>query len=91
MEDVMSIPNLSGALIRIQMEYVEMPGLQLTLVQASRLCALPIEMCRAALVALTASGFLNRDGHGVYRRSGSAPMQVATADGDTWTLGTLGA
>jgi len=33
------------ALIRIQMEYVEMPGLKLTPHQIGRLCGLPLEVC----------------------------------------------
>ena len=82
----MNIPDVSSALIRIQMEYVEMPGLKLTIDQVSRLCGLPIEVGRVALIALTATGFLRRDVAGAYLRSGTAPMHVATIDPHTWTL-----
>jgi hypothetical protein len=87
----MSVPDVPGALIRIQMEYVEMPELKLTAAQVSRLCALPLEVCRVALVTLAASGFLRRDTAGAYLRSGAAPLHVDRLDARTWTLGAAGA
>ena len=48
------------ALTRIQMEYVEMPGLKLTPKQIGRLCGLPQETCEGALALLLRTGFLRR-------------------------------
>jgi hypothetical protein len=43
---------------RIQCEFVEMPGLQLTPAQATRLWGLEREACQAVINALIASAFL---------------------------------
>jgi len=53
-----------NALTRIQVEYVEMPDLKLTLRQIRRLCDLPQDLCEMALAALVRTGFLwqTRDG-----------------------------
>ena len=56
------------ALIRIQMEYVEMPGLKLTPHQIGRLCGLPRDICEGALGLLTERGFLRRSQDGSFRR-----------------------
>ena len=53
-------------LARIRSEYLEMPGLRLTLVQARRLWGIDILMCSAALSALEAAGFLMRTRDGAY-------------------------
>lgn len=58
------------ALIRIQMEYSEMPGLKLTPVQIGRLCGLPSDICEGALQLLTRTGFLNQASDGAFRRPG---------------------
>lgn len=47
---------------RVQGEYREMPGLQLTLAQASRLWNTNITVSQAVLDALVASAFLRRSG-----------------------------
>lgn len=52
---------------RITCEYLEMPGLGLTLSQASHLWNEDAECCRRALNRLVAFGFLRATG-GVYRR-----------------------
>ena len=57
-------------LIRIQMEYLEMPGLMLTPRQIGRLCGLPLELCEGALTLLARTGFLSRSGDGAFRRPG---------------------
>ena len=49
---------------RIQAEFSEMPGLKLTLVQASRLFGIDSERCRRALDQLVQGGAL-------YRRNGA--------------------
>ena len=56
---------------RIRTEFVEMPGLMLTLPQAARLWCLTAPQAKAALTALVDGGFLLRDPQGVYRRRGS--------------------
>ena len=63
------------ALGRIQMEYVEMPGLQLTVAQARRLCNLPDDVCEAALNALTRSGFLRQLRDGSFLRPGPSSVR----------------
>ena len=57
-------------LSRIQMEFLEMPGLKLTASQARRLCNLPDDVCEAALDALTRTGFLRRLRDGSFLRPG---------------------
>ena len=47
-------------LLRIRMEYLEMPGLQLTMAQMRRLWGLEKEACRRILEELTATHFLRR-------------------------------
>jgi hypothetical protein len=48
----------SDAIDRIRAEFVEMPGLELTLPQASRLWGLGVGDCRRIIDALVACGFL---------------------------------
>ena len=57
------------ALIRIQMEYSEMPGLKLTPHQIGRLCGLPRDVCEGAVGLLTERGFLSRAEDGSFQRS----------------------
>ena len=52
---------------RIRSEFLEMPGLQLNLVQAQRLYGLDRAVCKAALDALVDANFL-RVHNGKYRR-----------------------
>lgn len=53
--------------IRITCEYLEMPGLALTLPQATHLWSADTESCTRALEWLVVSGFLRSAG-GTYRR-----------------------
>jgi len=53
----------------IRMEYVELPGLKLTLWQTQRLWNLPEDVCRQALTVLTQSRFLTRAADGAYVRA----------------------
>jgi hypothetical protein len=55
---------------RIQAEYVEMPGLTLTLPQAARLWGLNVGQSERLLSELIDRGFLMRDMKGAYRRRG---------------------
>ena len=60
----------------IRMEYVEFPGLKLTLWQTQRLWNLPEDVCRQALTVLTQSRFLTRAADGAYVRAPSwRPLQ----------------
>jgi hypothetical protein len=45
-------------LTRIRAEYLEMPGLRLTLAQAQRLCGVERALCKVVLDALVAEEFL---------------------------------
>jgi hypothetical protein len=51
---------LESLLARVRAEYLEMPGLSLTLEQAQRLWAMERGTCEALLQALTDSQFLRR-------------------------------
>jgi len=54
--------------IRIQLQFLEMPGLKLTIDQLGRLCGLTSEMSEAALAALIGKGFLRRSSDGRFLR-----------------------
>ena len=67
------VHNLDGGLTLIRLvhsEYLEMPGLQLTLAQAARLWNSDRDSCAHALETLVAASFLRRAG-GHYVRSDS--------------------
>ena len=68
----MDVDTRQHALTRIQVEYVEMPDLKLTLRQIRRLCDLPQDACEAALVVLVSSGFLRQTQGGQFLRSRAA-------------------
>ena len=55
-------------LMRVRMEYVEMPGLRLTSRQASRLWNLDQAACEEILATLVQELFLSRTGDGAYLR-----------------------
>jgi Fic family protein len=55
----------------VKAEYLEMPGLCLTLPQAQRLWNLDRATCAAVLQRLVESGFLSRTEEGAYGREGS--------------------
>jgi hypothetical protein len=58
---------------RVSAEYLEMPGLRLTLIQASRLFGLESTQCSALLDALVDEGFLVRHRDGTFARPGHLP------------------
>ena len=62
--------TVSTVIQRIQAEYVEMPGLTLTLRQAARLWGLNDGQSERLLSELIDRGFLMRDMRGAYRRRG---------------------
>jgi hypothetical protein len=53
-------------LSRIRSEYMEMPGLRLTVLQARRLWTIDALTCASALAALESAGFLARTRDGAY-------------------------
>lgn len=68
-----TLPNeaSTGLLWRVRGEYLEMPGLRLSLDQASRMWAVDRESCGSVLDALVGASFLQRNQDGRYmRRSG---------------------
>jgi hypothetical protein len=54
------------ARVRIQIEFIEMPGLKLSRDQIKRLCGVPSEVCDQALDALLRSGFLRQKSDGSF-------------------------
>ena len=64
-----NLPLLSELLGRIRGEYLEMPGLMLTLSQAQRLWGLDRAVCEKALEALEEGHFLRRTIGGAFVRS----------------------
>ena len=55
-------------LARVRAEYLEMPGLRLTLSQAERLCGIEPVLCQWVLERLVDVNFLCRNSNGVYAR-----------------------
>lgn len=63
---------------RIRGEYLEMPGLQLTVKQARRLWGLDEETCARSLDLLVENGFLVRTGRDSYVRLSEGPVAQPT-------------
>jgi hypothetical protein len=82
MEALMMSYEWRHAFTRIQVEYIEMPDLKLTLTQIRRLCDLPEELCEAAVSALLQAGFLWRapDGRFVRRALGRAGREITESN-----------
>jgi hypothetical protein len=83
----MTETGFRDALVMIQMEYVEMPELKLTVRQAGKLWNLAAETSEAAMVALVASGFLIQMKDQSFVRRGTPPVQVLALDPLTWAVG----
>jgi hypothetical protein len=66
--NAVQITDLSA---RIRGEYREMPGLRLTISQASRLWNVDRDLCIRALETLTQAGFLYRSGEAYLKRGES--------------------
>ena len=64
----MRFMHVADAVELIQLEYAEMPGLQLTFWQAQRLWNFSEDLCDRALSTLTRSGYLVRTADGSYKR-----------------------
>jgi hypothetical protein len=54
--------------LRLRNEFLEMPGLSVTIPQAARLFGVRHDRAREMLGALEHEGFLIHDAHGAYRR-----------------------
>jgi hypothetical protein len=59
----------AGAIQRVKAEFLEMPGLTLTVAQASRLWAFDAGFCIAVLSALEEARFLVRTRHSTFARA----------------------
>ncbi len=71
---MLMVNSVDGALLhRVRMEYLEMPGLALTIKQASRLWNLDASLCDRVLTELVREQFLARAPAGAFlRRDGAA-------------------
>ena len=65
--------SLNALLNRIRGEYLEMPGLRLTVPQALRLWGQPQDVCEYALSRLVEDGFLRRTADGAFVRHTGFP------------------
>jgi hypothetical protein len=63
-----SVSAVSAVVLRVESEYLEMPGLKLTEAQARRLWGLDGNTCRVVLATLMERGFLRRSGRNMYIR-----------------------
>jgi len=68
--------TVQSARVRIQIEYIEMPDLKLSEAQIRRLCDLSEDICKEALGALLATGFLVKSRTGTFLRGGLAPQAL---------------
>jgi DNA-binding IclR family transcriptional regulator len=66
----MNAHQLSLLEARCRCEFLDLPGLRLTVRQAARLFGVDLKDCRALLEALVESGFLRRSGDS-YLRAGT--------------------
>jgi hypothetical protein len=71
---------------RVRAEFLEMPGLRLTVVQVERLCGVDEAICQAVLDALVDVKFLRLNADGTYARLSDGHMarpHSATVDTNT--------
>ena len=59
---------MRGTTERIRAEFLEMPGLRLTVVQVQRLCGVDAALCQSVLDALVEMRFLRANADGTYAR-----------------------
>lgn len=67
--DAQGVGATEPRLRHIQSEFLDMPGLRLTLGQARRLWNLDAAACNSVLTTLVDSGFLVRTAEGIFMRS----------------------
>jgi hypothetical protein len=72
----MDASPMQDVLTLIQMEYLEMPDLKLTLRQAKRLFDVPFELCQNALETLVSIGFLMQTRDGSFLRRNETPVRL---------------
>jgi hypothetical protein len=70
--------SFDAARVRIQIHYIEMPGLRLSSSQVSRLCGVSDDVCTEVLGALVRSGFLARGTDGSFLRCGLQRTDLAS-------------
>jgi hypothetical protein len=63
-----AVSNFESLIVRVQNEYLEMPGLRLNISQAMRLWGLDREECRQVLDALVRASFLHQTRRGDFIR-----------------------
>jgi hypothetical protein len=68
-------PSLEFLTTRVRGEYHEMPGLSLTVTQASRFLGIPLSTCETVLGALVSNGVLYRRLNGTYVAASSISDQ----------------
>jgi hypothetical protein len=78
METASTVVN-RDLLTRIQMEYLEMPGLHLTSQQARRLWNLDQGACDEILATLVREQFLSQTANGAYLRRGTGGLRRPVA------------
>jgi hypothetical protein len=57
---------MTALMLRVRGEFVEMPGLQLTMLQAARLFGVAADVARVVLDELCETAFLSRSNRGTY-------------------------
>jgi hypothetical protein len=62
------VRSIESVVRRVRAEYLEMPGLRLTVGQVQRLCGIEPVLCRAVLASLVESKFLGVNPDGTYGR-----------------------
>jgi len=67
-----------SARLRIQVHYIEMPGLRLSRAQASRLCGVSDGDCATALETLVQTGFLVQGADGSFIKRGPGRADAPT-------------
>ena len=70
--------RIDDVLQRIQGEFIEMPGLRLTVAQAQRLWGLDRTVCDQLLDALVKTKFLSQTRDGSFIKTDGGPTRVAT-------------
>jgi len=69
-------PSLDSLIARVRGEYCEMPGLQLTFVQARRLWQVDVSTCEKLLEQLVQEGFLCKTDQGAYMATKTTPTRI---------------
>lgn len=76
MEDMARLHDFNALLARARSEFLEMPGLCVTVPQASRLWDAPADVAAAVLATLMGHRFLVRRGNGAFVRAWEGPHQA---------------